>query len=233
MANHAQQLFDLLLHFEWLLPKLPPAKEQHKIHLAFKAVVDKVAEPPLDPKNLLDGSLLWARELNAILKGDFEKTKAWANQYRDLKDELDEIVSSMRQLEKNVVVEMAKRGRNPEPLVVFLKGFDLNLLNDVMVAVRTTALLNDEDRANGSPKPNRAANKKGMLKSEVNECMRQATDNETGNPFRTAWSAHSWAKHIGCSSSTVLKTDAWREYEQARERHKQVQKDKLKQFRVR
>jgi hypothetical protein len=53
----------------------------------------------------------------------------------------------------------------------------------------------------------------GVTVEEADRAMRAAI---TAKPDRAGWSAREWARHVGCSHNTILKTPAWGEMEAKR-----------------
>ena len=53
---------------------------------------------------------------------------------------------------------------------------------------------------------------------EANQAMFAAVE---ADPDRMKWTAREWARHVGCSTSTVVETEMWQQARRARERAKQ------------
>jgi hypothetical protein len=61
--------------------------------------------------------------------------------------------------------------------------------------------------------------RKGITKEEAHKLMMKAIEKDSN--LALTLTSHQWAKHIGCSSSTIAKTELWRQLEANRQKNKQ------------
>ncbi len=83
--------------------------------------------------------------------------------------------------------------------------------------VKAPELLNLLKKASVSPAHAKVKGKRHVTAEEANEAMMRAIETE---PDRLKWSARDWQRYIGCSTSTIHKTEMWRQGARARERKK-------------
>src|SRR5262249_55852676 len=76
------------------------------------------------------------------------------------------------------------------------------------------------------PKPSLGTRrkKKPMSRGDADLAMRKAL--ETVPERGLAWTIREWAEHLGCSTSTVHRTETWEVCERAREKRKQERQER-------
>ncbi|MFL5243159.1 MAG: hypothetical protein ACJ8FY_13720 [Gemmataceae bacterium] len=207
MANYARQFLLFLSRYQTLWSKLTPTREHYETLRAFKSGIESL------PNMLPATQAGKPDELKGILIEDYQRTRDWADQYAREEKELCDLVTSMREMENKVVVEIVEHGRDPGPLVLFLNVFDPRLLNDAMAAVRIAAVLNEKPAQRNLDKRKKPKIKKS---STIAERMWTAVQNV---PDRMAFSAGEWAQYLGCAKSSVAnkKNGTWKKFQAARE----------------